>query len=142
MTLLAPQGATFSGPKLLAAIKKVGMVYGDMGIFHRPAPDDFSGPPLFSLANILQPGHFDLDKIEQLSTPGLAVFMRLPGAVRGSEAFKEMVDAVDRLATMLHASVCDERRRPIDSAALQAMWDKVIAFDNRQSRTRMGSVSE
>jgi cell division protein ZipA len=142
VTLLAPQGTKFSGPKLLDAIKKVGMVYGDMGIFHRPAPDDFSGPPLFSLANILQPGHFDLDKIEPLSTPGIAVFMRLPGAVRGSEAFKEMVNAVDRLATLLHASVCDERRRPIGGVALQAMWDKVIAFDTRQSRIRMGSLAE
>jgi cell division protein ZipA len=132
----------FSGEQLLAAVKQVGMVYGDRGIFHRPPPGDPTGPPLFSLANILKPGYFDLDQIEAFSTPGLAVFMRLPGALRGSDAFRDMVDTVDQLAAVLDAQVCDARRRPIDSAALQALWDKVIAFDHRQSRMRTASRSE
>ena len=132
LTLMAPPSRPFSGPALVDALAQTGMEHGDMEIFHRYA-EDTPGQPLFSIANVVEPGTIDPAK-RDFKSPGLVVFMQLPNGTKPTKAFKDMLDTVDRLAHLLGGIVCDNRRRPLDAAGLQALWDDVLAFD-RQGRT-------
>ena len=77
MHLMANKGETVTGADLLNTILGVGFRYGAMKIFHRHLLDDGSGPVLFSMANLLNPGTFDLNTIRQLQIPGVTLFMAL-----------------------------------------------------------------
>jgi len=81
--VMAKPEAPFRGDALLAALRGQGLKYGDMGIFHRlsvgkDAGKDGSDERLFSVANALEPGTFDLSDLEGLQSPGLTFFMQLP----------------------------------------------------------------
>ncbi|MCO6440018.1 MAG: hypothetical protein J5I81_02790 [Nitrococcus mobilis] len=83
-----PEGGRFAGPELVHAMEAAGMHYGAHRIFHRLLDtrllDTHSSPcVLFSAANILEPGWFDLERVASFDTPGLAFFMRLPGPTMG-----------------------------------------------------------
>lgn len=110
MHLMANKGETVTGADLLNTILGVGFRYGAMKIFHRHQLDDGSGPVLFSMANLLNPGTFDLNTIRQLQTPGVTLFMALDDIEEPVEAFEIMIKAIDVMATALDLNVMDESR--------------------------------
>ena len=110
MHLMANKGETVTGADLLNTILGVGFRYGAMKIFHRHLLDDGSGPVLFSMANLLNPGTFDLNTIRQLQIPGVTLFMALDDIEEPVKAFDIMIKAVDVMATALDLNVMDESR--------------------------------
>lgn len=110
MHLMASKGETVTGEDLLNTILGVGFRYGAMKIFHRHLLDDGSGPVLFSMANLLNPGTFDLNTIRQLKIPGVTLFMALDDIEEPVEAFDIMIKAIDVMATALDLNVMDESR--------------------------------
>jgi len=110
MHLMANKGETVTGDNLLNTILGVGFRYGAMKIFHRHLLDDGSGPVLFSMANLLNPGTFDLNTIRQLQIPGVTLFMALDDIEEPVEAFDIMIKAIDVMATALELNVMDESR--------------------------------
>ena len=57
--------------KLLEAC---GLDHGEMSIFHRHEEDDLLSPIQFSVANAIEPGYFDPDTLDKISTPGVSFF--------------------------------------------------------------------
>jgi cell division protein ZipA len=113
LSLVAPRGRVFNGADLRKSFDKAGLVYGDMRIYH--APVDFErpdGPALFSVANILEPGTLEPDRLKFLTTPGLMIFARLPAPVLGIEVFEHMQATGRFLAKELGGELCDESRQP------------------------------
>ena len=93
---------------ILEALSDAGLIYGDMGIFHRLARE--GNQPIFSCANMVKPGHFELDGIEDFVTPGVTLFLRLPGPVDGLKAFDEMYGSAQRIAETLGGELRDASR--------------------------------
>jgi cell division protein ZipA len=133
LTLMARDGSALAGEHLLKSFHEAGMVHGDMGLFHRMAPGRRGEEPLYSAANVLKPGSFDPEHMDGLLTPGVALFMRLPGPGEGASTFKQFVAAAERLAARLDAEVCDANRRPVDRRTFRAMWDRILDFEARQN---------
>jgi cell division protein ZipA len=65
---MAKSDEPFGGDELVAALLGQGLKFGDMGIFHRTHGE--SGQRLFSVANALEPGTFDLSDLSELKTQG------------------------------------------------------------------------
>lgn len=126
LTLLAPQGRQLRGPLLLKALQEAGLAHGDMEIFHYAV--EGHREPLFSVANILEPGRFVLAEMAQLETPGVALFMRLPAVMPGDEALKLMLQKAHQMAAQLNASLCDGQRQPLDDKALTALEKRAVRF--------------
>ena len=130
LNIIASQEQWLDGPRVVNAVRSAGMQYGDPGIFHYVSATHPQGEPLFSLANMLNPGIFKMDEIEQLTTPGVTLFMRLPGAtaapINGLDAFTRMHDTARQLARALNADVYDERRLILTETAALQLREKII----------------
>lgn len=127
LSLLAPRGREFTGGELAQALRKAGMVYGDMKIFHAPA--DFErpdGPSLFSLANLLEPGTLEPQRLRLLASPGVVLFTQLPGPAKGVEIFNLMVATGRFLARELRGELCDERRQPLTEEKAEELRERIL----------------
>lgn len=116
LTVMAREDKRFSGPLLLRVLQEAGLAHGGKGLFHYHPPG--INEPLFSVANILEPGRFELSEIATLQTPGLALFMRLPAAVDGEQALQILLRKSRQIAAQLSGSLCDEQRRRLDEERL------------------------
>lgn len=119
LSVVAQEGAMFTGPTLSDLFEQLGLHYGDMQIFHRI--DDASGESVFSVVSIIEPGYFDLETLHELRTPGLALFMRLPGPEDGQSAFEDMYATAQALAAAQEGRIGDQARNLLTDAALTQM---------------------
>jgi len=112
----------FTGPDILKAAAAAEMKYGDMKIFHYHGPDrKHAQRPLFSLANISEPGYFVMEDMQGFTTKGLALFMCLPAEMGGDIAFEFMLDAANSLAGTLGGSLRGADRKQLDEEAIDKM---------------------
>ena len=81
--------------------------------------------PVFSLAHLRKPGSFQPETLSELITPGLLVFMTLPGPLEGMKALDLLVLSVDQVARKLNGVICDEHRRKLTNQGLMSLRDKV-----------------
>lgn len=131
LNIMAKPGQWFDGQNLLAALEANSMQHGEMMIFHRYS-DTSAKQPVFSLANTVEPGNFNLDTIEQLQTPGLSLFMQLPGPIDSREAFELMLKTGRNLAQQLDGDLCDETRSVLTLQTIGHIKEKIEAFLFRQ----------
>ncbi|MFQ5661154.1 MAG: cell division protein ZipA [Gammaproteobacteria bacterium] len=118
----APPIKTFNGRKILDAVNAVGMEYGDMNIFHHYGIGQMHlDRPLFSLADMFEPGVFDLHRIDSHNTRGLSLFLRLPLPVDGEVVFELMLNTAQRLADMLGGEVRAANHSLINDAHINAI---------------------
>ena len=107
--LIARETGTLSCEALVIGFRKAGLRHGRYGIFHRHADDDVSGEPLFSVANLVEPGSFDLTKMKETTLPGVSFFLLLPCPGDAVAAFDDMVQTARRLALEVDADLFDDR---------------------------------
>ena len=128
LTVIARRGEKLPGAALRAALEAQGLRFGENRLFHRHAAGGPPAAPLFSVINIVQPGMFDLDTIDTMSTPGIGLFLCLPGPKDPEEAFERMIDTARRLARTLDAQLCDETRSTLSVQALNHLRERIAEY--------------
>ena len=69
---------------------------------------------MFSVASLVKPGVLDPAEAADFSTPGLSVFMQLPGPGKPEAALSDLLDTARQLARALNAELYDtEQRQPL-----------------------------
>ena len=112
----------FKGADILHALESADMQFGDMNIFHYHGPDkNHATRALFSLANIHEPGSFDINNMGRFSTNGLALFMCLPADIGGDIAFEIMLDTAHNLAYLLGGELRGADRKILDTEKLNKL---------------------
>ncbi|HEY4143645.1 cell division protein ZipA [Pinirhizobacter sp.] len=119
----------FNGADLIVAAEKAGLEFGDMGIFHRMVDGRRELGPIFSVANLVKPGNFDLKRVDAMQTPGLSFFMTLPGPVPALDAWDTMLPAAQRLAELLDGLVLDEERNALGRQRIAHIRDELRGWD-------------
>ncbi|HUB89964.1 MAG TPA: cell division protein ZipA [Dyella sp.] len=127
--VMAREGQAFNGTDLIVAAEKAGLEYGDMGIYHRLVDGKREAGPIFSVANMLKPGSFDLTRLDTLHTPGLSFFMTLPGPVTALDAWDAMLPTAQRLAELLDGQVLDEERNALGRQRIAHIRDELRGWD-------------
>jgi cell division protein ZipA len=127
--VVAREGHAFNGADLIVAAEKAGLEYGDMGIYHRLVDGKREVGPIFSVANMLKPGSFDLTRLDALRTPGLSFFMALPGPVTALDAWDAMLPTAQRLAELLDGQVLDEERNALGRQRIAHIRDELRGWD-------------
>ena len=91
----------FPGREVKKLLEACGLDHGDMSIFHRHEEDDLLSPIQFSVANAIEPGYFDPETLDEISTPGVSFFMTLPGPKDYNKAFEYMLETAQCFARNL-----------------------------------------
>lgn len=130
--VLLPEDKEMKGPDLLSSLLTLGFKYGEMDIFHRHMDSAGSGAVLFSLANMFNPGTFDLENIEKLGTRGVSLFMTLPGPGEPLQNFNLMHNAAKKLAEEFGGQVLDGQRSVLTVQTVRHYVDKIREFQRQR----------
>ncbi|OLF55134.1 cell division protein ZipA [Pseudomonas chlororaphis] len=121
----------FKGPALLQNILESGLRFGEMDIFHRHESMAGNGEVLFSMANAVKPGVFDLDDIDHFSTPAVSFFLGLPGPRHPKQAFDVMVAAARKLSQELNGELKDDQRSVLTAQTIEHYRQRIVEFERR-----------
>ncbi len=127
----ARAGRTLRGEDIVVAAEKTGLVFGHMNVFHRLLEGHPERGPVFSMANILQPGSFDMAGIRDMETPAIAFFLTLPAPVSALEAWEKMLPNVERMAELLDAVMLDDSRNTLGRQRIAHIRDELRAYDRQ-----------
>lgn len=133
---LAPQRV--EGAKLQEVLQAELMDHGKYNIFHRL----HDGQSVFSIASMVEPGTFDLEKMNETLYPGVTLFAQLPGPVPGMHALNEMVACARRLHTALGGVLQDDRGVPLTVHRIERMRQEVREFERPPSSGARASRGE
>jgi len=121
----------FRGPALLQNILESGLRFGEMDIFHRHESMAGNGEVLFSMANAVKPGVFDLDDIDHFTTRAVSFFLGLPGPRHPKQAFDVMVAAARKLAHELDGELKDDQRSVLTAQTIEHYRQRIVEFERR-----------
>jgi cell division protein ZipA len=116
------------GAQLKASLEEEALQYGKYDVFHRL---DEQGVAIFSVASMVEPGTFDLEKMPQESFPGITLFAQLPGPVAGMLAFNELIACSKRLHAALGGTLQDERGVPLTVHRIERIRQEIREFEHR-----------
>ena len=131
ISVICRDSGGFKGPALLQNILESGLRFGEMDIFHRHESMAGNGEVLFSMANAVKPGVFDLDDIDHFSTPAVSFFLGLPGPRHPKQAFDVMVAAARKLSQELNGELKDDQRSVLTAQTIEHYRQRIVEFERR-----------
>ena len=134
----AKAGQTLRGADIMVAAEKAGLTFGHMDVFHRLVDGRPEDGPIFSVANIIKPGSFEMARIHEVETPAIAFFLTLPAPVAALDAWDTMLPAAQRMAELLDGVVLDEERNALGRQRIQHIRDELRAYDRQHQAPPLG----
>jgi len=130
--LMAKEGDFFQGEELLEALLKQGLRYGSMKIFHRHEEEEGAGPVIYSVANSVNPGTFDLKNMDQLTTPGISLFFAMEDVSDPAGTLDSLFASAKQIAADLDGELKDESRSIITRQTEEHYRQRVSDFCRAQ----------
>lgn len=115
----------FLGQGLVEVLLDSGMTFGEMDIFHQL---DDRGAQLFSLASAVEPGTFNLSSLDQFSTPGVSLFMRVHELAAPLQVLDSMLSVANIVAQELNGEVRDETRSVMTPQTIEHCRQSLTEF--------------
>jgi cell division protein ZipA len=134
--LMAKEGEFFPGEQLLDALLRQGLRYGSMKIFHRHEEEDGSGPVIYSVANSVNPGTFDLNNMAQLTTPGISLFFAMEDVADPAAGLDILLNSAKEIAIEVEGELKDESRSAFTRQTEDHYRQRVADF----SRTQLSGI--
>jgi cell division protein ZipA len=134
---MAPQ--RIEGAKLLEALLAESLQHGKYSVFHRLHTD---GSIVFSVASMVEPGTFEIEKMGESLYPGITMFTQLPGPVPGMHALNEVIACARRLQANLGGTLQDERGVPLTVHRIERMRQEVREFERPPAGGGRGAGSQ
>ena len=129
--VVARDEAGFRGEDILHILLACDLRFGEMDFFHRYDGAVGKGEKVFSVANMLEPGVFDIDAMSNLSTTGLIFFLTLPGPMDMMKSFELMLESARRVAEHLEGDLLDESRSVATRQTLDHIRQRIRDFERR-----------
>lgn len=130
--LIGRNGAKLPLADLAKALTDSRMEYGERGIFQKIDPR--SGRQQFVAANRIKPGTFDLSRMDELDTPGIALLMQLHPAEDAPDNFDAMLEVAQNAADALGAELRDEEMNAMSKQTLAHYKERIFDFRRRTQR--------
>ncbi len=132
LNVTAKQGRVFSGDDLLHGLITAGLKFGDMNIFHKRLSKDRPGSVIFSVANMLNPGTFDLNNMDEFTTLGISFFLALPSPINNLDAFEQMLGVAQQIRATLDGDLKDDHRNGMTGQTIEHYRQRVRDFELRR----------
>lgn len=136
LNVTAKDGRVFAGDDLLHILITSGLKFGDMNIFHKRLSKDNQGAVIFSVANMLNPGTFDLNKMDEFTTLGISFFLALPTPINNLDAFEQMLDVAQRIRDTLGGDLKDDHRNGMTAQTIEHYRQRIRDFELRRLKAK------
>ena len=123
----------WEGRYLREAIEAEGLRYGRYSIFHRERED---GKTLFYVASMMEPGSFDITKMDSQLFPGISLFGIVPGPLDAPATFDLVLAAARHLAERLGGQLQDEQGSTLTAQRILNLREELVHFEHRNKRLR------
>jgi cell division protein ZipA len=131
LNVIARADQGFAGDDILRVLLGCGLRFGDMDFFHLSEAQGGTPTIQFSVANMMQPGVFDLENMEELSTQGLMFFLTLPGPHDMARAFDLMLETAYTVAHSLGGDVYDETRSVMTKQYVESLRQSIREYESK-----------
>lgn len=135
ISVMARDRNGFPGAALLEILLANGLRYGHRNIFHCYMGEDREEESLYSVANAVKPGTFDLNNMDSFQTPGITLFLPLPSPGAAMEAFDAMLTTARAVADQLNGELRDDQRSVLTGQTVEHNRQRIRDFE-MQSRLR------
>ncbi|HEY5714923.1 MAG TPA: cell division protein ZipA, partial [Psychromonas sp.] len=127
--VVAREGSRIRGSEILQFFLTSGFRFGENAFFHRHLNSDGTGPVLFSIANMMAPGVFDPDNMEQFFSEGISFFVVAPNPdINIKEAFDMMLTAVQQMTDEFECVVLNEHREPFTEQQFRDDHERLMRY--------------
>lgn len=127
--LKADSDRLYTGRLFINALLEAGLELGEQNIFHFIAKDQAEEYVAFSVANMHEPGTFDMDAVDDFQTDGISFFMQVPLKIgNASLAYTQMMSTAQRLARRLGGQLLTEKRQPLTVPEINALRVEVEKY--------------
>ena len=107
--IMAPRGYIFYGDDLVAVFNHFNLHYNEsLQVFQDYTNE---GEVLFTITTSVKPGTFDMEHIDELTTPGISVFMDIHQVSNPKEGFKHMLTVLYKMSEHLQGTLLNELRQ-------------------------------
>jgi cell division protein ZipA len=120
------KGNKITGQMVLDMAAELNLQYGEYNIFHRM--DKKSGKSIFSMASVVEPGSFDLNKMDEFATPGLALFSQLPAPVDAMDVYNAMLEVGQRMAFIVGGELQDATHSALTRQSIEHEKSQIVAY--------------
>ena len=117
--------ASFNGPLMDKVLQQQGMKFGAMHIYHKKNDEAMGCRHMYSMANLFEPGTFDVGALERTPIRGLAFFMQIPCTWHAAEVFEDMINTARVVADALGGQVVDQDSRPLTAKGTEVILRQV-----------------
>ncbi len=133
INLMADLNQDFQGVKLVEILASFGYCADKRGIYERFKDSESMQEYWFSLANAFNPGFFDLENMDDFSTPGITFFMVLPGSHNPLEAFQAMLDDSRAISKLLGGELQDSTHSQLSRQSIQYYREQIQTYQRKIS---------
>jgi cell division protein ZipA len=130
---LVAAGEQWAGAELRAAFAAEGLEFGPYSIFHRPRED---GKSLFYVASMMEPGSFDIARMDEQSFPGISLFGVVPGPLEAPATFDLVLSVGRNLADRMKGQLQDEQGSTLTAQRILNLREELVHFEHRNRRLR------
>lgn len=125
--MILSTGKEFSMTDVNAALRGVGLTLSDKSIFVKKDP---TGNPIIRVANMLEPGTFPEENLENYHTPGVVMILELPTTVRAPAAMDDLILMSRKISQRLGGRLYDMDRHLIRESDIQSMRDTALDYES------------
>ena len=133
LTVLAPKNQPFQGIRILEVAQAASLRFNArQGTLDMLCDSDDDDPRLFRIAHLREPGVFEPDTVQTLATPGLLMFMELPGPLSEVAAVDRMLATARHLAQQLGGMICDQHHNRMTPQAVEHLRGEAAELERRR----------
>lgn len=118
LSIMAPAGKPFSGASLIRTFEHNQLYHDEQQFYHRNISQDDELHSVFTVANAVNPGVLPGEAAQDFNSPGITLFLQLPGPLDGLKAFDDLMLTAERMAAELGGELQDQQHRQLGEQAI------------------------
>ncbi|MCF6345379.1 MAG: cell division-like protein [Thiomicrorhabdus sp.] len=125
--LVMSTGQAFSMQEMNHALLGVGLSFNESQIYVKC---DNMDNTIIKVANLMEPGTFPADELQNYTTTGVAMILELPCTVKAPAAMHDLIMMARKISQRLQGRLYNMERQLLKESDLQVMRDKAVKYES------------